>query len=107
MFPTARETFPTTKSAWPTPWETFTKIKSTELSKKSVFVILRSEAIRKAHGNKPDCFGLRPYNDDSCKTIRHCERSEAIHAGTLDCFTPFAMTGRRAGCIRHIPSSLC
>jgi hypothetical protein len=23
---------------------------------------------------------------------RHCERSEAIHAGTLDCFTAFAMT---------------
>jgi hypothetical protein len=29
-----------------------------------------------------------PYNDDSCKILRHCERSEAIHACTLDCFVP-------------------
>jgi hypothetical protein len=33
-----------------------------------------------------------PRKDDSCKILRHCERSEAIHAGTLDCFTAFAMT---------------
>jgi hypothetical protein len=28
----------------------------------------------------------------ACPPTRHCERSEAIHAGTLDCFTAFAMT---------------
>jgi hypothetical protein len=38
---------------------------------------------------------LPPYNDDSRNILRHCERSEAIHARTLDCFTAFAMTGRR------------
>jgi hypothetical protein len=40
--------------------------------------------------------GKRPDNQIIEGVFRHCERSEAIHARTLDCFTAFAMTAKRA-----------
>jgi hypothetical protein len=42
-----------------------------------------------------DCFAsylATPYNDDNHNTLRHCERSETIHAGTLDCFASYLAT---------------
>jgi hypothetical protein len=42
-----------------------------------------------------DCFV--PYNDDSRNTFCHCERSETIHAGTLDCFASYLATPRNDG----------
>jgi hypothetical protein len=44
----------------------------------------------------PDSFASYlaiPYDDDNRKTLRHCERSEAIQCTRMDCFTAFAMTG--------------
>jgi hypothetical protein len=35
-----------------------------------------------------------PYHDDNCNTRRHCERSEAIHACTLECYASYLATPR-------------
>jgi hypothetical protein len=51
-------------------------------------------------------FPMTTQDFHSCNTLRHCERSEAIHAGTLDCFTLQVRNDGSAGRLHQLPLSL-
>jgi hypothetical protein len=65
--------------------------------KEEGFYSARGAVLCMLQSASPDCFILR--DDDNRNIFRHCERSGAIHARTLDCFASYLATPRNDGAV--------